>query len=451
MTKEVQIFKKHTKKVPFVTFNPVVSDVLCSGAFLGEIFVWNAIKAETLCELKADDTPTLVRWNQNGTLIGATNENKNINIFDVRYNKMIFKHQINEAFQAAKFAWVNNEQFVTTSWNKAGAKMLKLWDIGKVKEDLTSEGEVLEEKIDTSKTVSTPFVDKESKLVYTIGKGESTIHIYDFEEGKFKRGIDFTSAEPSISSVMFDRKYLDYNTLEVDRFARYVNSQKIYYVSFTIPRKSSRFDPELYPPFESGEAALSYNQWVNGETTEPIRKEINTIENKFISKNDVFVMQDNFKTKEPDSIPKGNFEEYGKTPGETIEATKKEPNIEIDLLPEKNNIEKIVKDLYKEINIIKEEKNKSLEEIKNLKNELEIMKNKMKNMEEKNNKEIEELKKEIKDLKNSLETKNEYNNKKIVYNSAIMKENEFDIIKSAIESRMNKKVKNLEKLYQANN
>ena len=292
MTKEVQIFKKHTKKVPFVTFNPVVSDVLCSGAFQGEIFVWNAIKAETFCELKADDTPTLVRWNQNGTLIGATNENKNINIFDVRYNKMIFKHQINEACRAAKFAWVNNEQFVSTSWNKAGAKMLKLWDIRKVKEDLTSEGEVLEEKIDTSKTVSTPFVDKESKLVYTIGKGESTIHIYDYSDGTFRKGINFSSAEPSISSVLFDRKCLDYNTLEVDRFARYVNSQKVYYVSFTIPRRNPGFDPTLYPPVECGEAALTFDQWSAGENAEPVKKEINTIENKFVSKVEVFVKQE---------------------------------------------------------------------------------------------------------------------------------------------------------------
>ena len=39
MTQEVQINQKHSEKVPFVTFNPVTSDVVCSGAFLGEIHV----------------------------------------------------------------------------------------------------------------------------------------------------------------------------------------------------------------------------------------------------------------------------------------------------------------------------------------------------------------------------------------------------------------------------
>ena len=292
MTQEVQIYQNHTKKVPFVTFNPVAADVVCSGAFLGELHVWNVIKGETFCELKADDTPTLVSWSPSGTLIGATTKNKFINIFDPRANKMILKHQINEAFQSAKFAFLDNERFVTTSWNKAGAKMLRLWDVRKVKEDLSSEGEVTGVQIDTSKTVSTPFVDRESQLLYSVGKGEAGIHIYDYSDGTFRKGINFSSTEPSICSVLFDRKCLDYNTLEVDRFARYVNSQKVYYVSFTIPRRNPGFDPTLYPPVESGEPALTYEQWTGGETAEPTKKEINTIENKFVSKVEVFVKQE---------------------------------------------------------------------------------------------------------------------------------------------------------------
>jgi len=104
----------------------------------------------------------------------------------------------------------------------------------------------------------------------------------------------------------------------------------------------------------------------------------------------------------------------------------KKYNIEIDFLPDKVNSEKLVIDLCKEI--------------KNLKNELEEIKNKMKNMEEKNKNEIKELKKIIEPINE------EYKNKK---KSTILKENEFDIIKSAIKYRMNKDVKKLKKLYQA--
>ena len=302
MKQEVQIYQKHTRKVPHVTFNPVAADVICSGAFQGEIHVWNVLKDETYIELKADDTPTTVQWNHNGTLIGATTKNKFMNVFDPRTNKMIFKHQINEKIHSAKFAWLDNDSFVTTSWNQSGAKLLKLWDVRKVKGDLSSEGAVTEVKIDTSTTVTTPFIDRESKLVYTIGKGEAGIHTFDYSEGKFKKGIDFSSKEPSICSVMFDRKALDYNTLEIDRFARYVNSKKVYYVTYRIARRNPGYNPALYPPVECGEAALTYDQWVGGETAEPIKKEINTIGNKFVSNVETFVKQEaKAEAKTPDS------------------------------------------------------------------------------------------------------------------------------------------------------
>ena len=306
MKQEVQIYQKHTKKVPHVTFNPVASDVICSGAFQGEIHVWNLLKGETYVELKADDTPTSLEWNPNGTLIGATTKNKFMNVFDPRANKMLFKHQINEKIQSAKFAWIDNNSFVTSSWTQGGAKFLKLWDIRKVKGDLTSEGAVAEVKIDSSTTVTTPFVDRESKLVYCIGKGEAGIHTFDYSEGKFKKGIDFSSKEPSICSVFFDRKALDYNTLEIDRFARYVNSKKVYYVTYRIARRNPGYNPALYPPVECGEAALTYDQWVAGETAEPVRKEINTIDNKFVSKVETFVKQE---AKVEQKTPEGRIKE----------------------------------------------------------------------------------------------------------------------------------------------
>ena len=292
ITQEVQIYQKHTKKVPFVSFNPIASDVLCSAAFNGEIHIWNALKGDTACELNAEDTPVWLNWSPSGTLLGLTTKGKNMMVFDPRANKLIFKQQVNEAFQAAKFAWLDNETFVTTGWNKSGAKLLKLWDVRKVKEDLSSEGEVTSLQIDTSKTVTTPFVDRESKLLYTVGKGEASTHTYDYSEGTLKKGLVAKSNEPSIYTVMWERKCLDYNKNEIDRFARYVNSQKVYYVSFTIPRRNPGFDPTLYPPVETGEAALTYDQWIAGENAEPIKKEINTIENKFVSKVETFVKQE---------------------------------------------------------------------------------------------------------------------------------------------------------------
>lgn len=80
MTQEVQIYQKHTKKVPFVTFNPIASDVLCTSAFNGEIHIWNAIKGDSFCELNSEDTPTWASWSPNGDLFGVTTKSKFLNV-----------------------------------------------------------------------------------------------------------------------------------------------------------------------------------------------------------------------------------------------------------------------------------------------------------------------------------------------------------------------------------
>ena len=76
--------------------------------------------------------------------------------------------------------------------------------------------------------------------------------------------------------------------MEVDRFVRYLNSQKVYYVNFTIQWRNLEFDPSIYPPIESGEVALTYYQSFDGEAAEPVRKDINIINNKLFLKVMIF-------------------------------------------------------------------------------------------------------------------------------------------------------------------
>ena len=133
----------------------------------------------------------------------------------------------------------------------------------------------------------------------------------------------------------------------------------------------------------------------------------------------------------------------------TVEYLLKKHDIEIDLFPEKINIDEIIKELCKEVNGLKEEVknlkkgvNINLEkENKELKNSIEQLKNENIN-----------LKNEIKEIKKILEPiNNKFQEDKILINSksVIIKENEFNLINLAIKSRLNKDIKELKKLYQA--
>ena len=340
-TEEIQIYQKHKKK--------------------------NTLKGESFVELNADDNPTSLQWNPNGSLIGATTKNKTINIFDPRSDKMIMKSIINTSFQPSKFSWIDNNQFVTTSWDKNRMKMMKLWDIRKVNADLSSEGEITGTKIDTSKTISTPFIDKESKLIFIITKGENVIITYDYSQGTFLKGINFHCTEPDIKTVMFNRKNLDYNKLEIDRFVRYTNFGKVYYISYILPRRNPGYDPSLYPPVYSGEAALTYDQWIQGQNSEPIKKEIHTIGDK------VIIKDEKLKEQEKKIEVQNNNEEITKLRNELTKANKiiETQKLTINELQNKlnnynnninaiNNLQNIINQKDMEINSLKSQLNKAV-------------------------------------------------------------------------------------------
>ena len=109
--------------------------------------------------------------------------------------------------------------------------------------------------------------------------------------------------------------------------------------------------------------------------------------------------------------------------------------IEIELINKIQNLEKI----EKELNELKTNYSTLKQENVELKKRIEEHK-----------KEINDLKSEINEIKKILNPKNNIINKlKIGNKSVIMKEDEFDLIHSAIKERLNKEVKELIKLYQA--
>ena len=125
----------------------------------------------------------------------------------------------------------------------------------------------------------------------------------------------------------------------------------------------------------------------------------------------------------------------------TIKHIIKNNTIELILSPEAKNTDELFKDLYKKI--------KDLESKDNIINELKTNNDKL-------NKEIQILKEEIKEVKALIEPMKRFKeiniNRYTKFNekSVIMKEDEFNnIIKNPIEVKINKKIKELKKLYQA--
>ena len=298
LSQDLFTYKGHTRRVSFVRFNPVASDAIASASSDYSLNIWNINKGEDYSKGDFKDIPTSLDWNPNGNLVGVTNKKKKIFIFDPRTKKSVLDSQIYESPRSPKFTWISENNFVSTGFNKSNVKELKLWDIRKVTPELKSEGPVQKLVIDNLLTITTPFYDHESKLLYTSGKGELSIHLYDFNDSTIHQNMDYKSATPALFINMFERKILDYNKCEIDRFIHYNNKKEISFISFAVQRKNPEYEPALYPPVSSGEPALTCEQWISGENKEPIKKEIHLLENKYVSKPDTISNINEVKNKD---------------------------------------------------------------------------------------------------------------------------------------------------------
>lgn len=274
---------KKNKKCTFNRFNPVAADI--SALFFNEpaIDVWSAETGKSIAEMKLKENCTCLNWSPNGVLVGATLKNKTLNVFDPRANKLTICAPVSEANRSPKFTWLTNEEIAVLGYSKNNTKELRLYDLRKVKEDLTFEAPTSVVEIDKSSVMASIFYDSERELLYTAGRGESTIKFFYKEGATFKKGNDCLSDCPATFIANAPRRFVDYEKTEINTFVRFVTKNKSYvFTHFKVPRRNEGFEPELYPDVFTGEPSLTAQQWIAGENAEQIKKPIDTIEKKFI-------------------------------------------------------------------------------------------------------------------------------------------------------------------------
>ena len=219
-----------------------------------------------------------MEWNYNGSLIACTSKDKNFYICDPRNGEITLKNKGHESPKTMKMTWIDEFTLITTGFKKANTREMKLWDTRNIKDQSPKETYT----IDHQSGIPTPYFDKDLKILFVFGRGEGNMHYYDLNEGNIRPCNDYLSSEPTTSVVMFEKKCMDYNKCELDRFAKYTG-KTIQYLSFYYPKRVPEFEEALYPPTFSGEAALSLNEWVSGTNKEPLKKDIRKIENKWVS------------------------------------------------------------------------------------------------------------------------------------------------------------------------
>ena len=347
ITSDAQTYTGHKRKVSLVAFNPLVSDAVASTSVDYSIQVWNMIKAEIYSLCKINEHPTSLDWNENGSLIGATDSAKKITIFDPRDNKVVFSHQVTDG-RNPKFVWTGNDTFAYVGFCKKNEREFKHFDIRKLENN-----ELCRVKIDEQVSLITPYFDHESRLLYTVGKGEANVNVFDFNETVPYRCLNYSTGNPASTFCMIDRRNVDYNKNELDRMAKWTVFNEIMYVSFYVLRRQVKYEPSLYPHLPSYDPAMTYDEWTSGENKPQTKKEIKDFENKFITRDDKFIKKE---TKKAEITP---GEKYKKLQDKLIELEQGIQKLEgVNV-----TIRKRIKEEKEDVNRLEEKLNEVLAEL----------------------------------------------------------------------------------------
>lgn len=276
------LYDEHKNPISYISFNSIVSDIICSISLNGELHIWNVSNGKNYIKWRTFYGPTCIGWNENCSLIGVTSSNNFITIFDPRKRGWILKRKINESFQTSKFVWLDNEKFITTGYDKNKNQQIKLWDINNIQKDIFTKVKNIKE--DEFRNEIIPFIDRESKILFITEKNKRYMDIYDYSDDYLNAILNFHCSGLSLCSIIQDRKSLNFKNNEIDRFIRYTNENKIIYLSFYV--EDNYFKENKIAYFvESGEPALNSEKWIKGENSTPIRKKLNNfIQLSFINK-----------------------------------------------------------------------------------------------------------------------------------------------------------------------
>ena len=277
-------FKFHKENNSLINFNPIVSNLICSCSENGELLISDVEKLKLFREYNLTKSPNAISWSPDGALIGIITKSKFFHIVDPRSKGIILNKQINEFNNNSKFSWVDTNIITCTTWDVRGYRYLKLLDRKKYNFFTST---IL---LDKNNLQITPYVDQELKIIYSIGKDDNYVKVFDYSKGTLQQCLKYRCNEHNKFTIQLNRKFLNKEILELDKFASLTKNNNIIYVGFTFDNLKIKDFGVLYPNEELSKTPLISEQWFSINNSE-FNDKIN-IKQKASENNDKTLPQD---------------------------------------------------------------------------------------------------------------------------------------------------------------
>jgi coronin-1B/1C/6 len=273
MTESFATLNGHMKDTTLIQWHPTASNVLASASRDQSVKIWDVENCADVLTI-SDPIPSLVsdvRWSYKGDMLAAACKDKMVRVFDPRTScaAPAAEVQAHDGAKVVNLAFLGRrELLLSAGFTRSSRRELKIWDPRKFDTPVGAHD------LDQSAGVLMPFWDDDSSVLYVGGKGDGNMRHFELSDeatGPTLYPLEEVRGSESIKGLaMLPKRAVDVGRCETARFVKLLRDG-VKIVSFLVPRKSDRFQDDLFPDTVAPNPATSAEEWFKGATPEPKR------------------------------------------------------------------------------------------------------------------------------------------------------------------------------------
>jgi len=263
LTEPIVTLVGHQRRVGIVEWHPTAENVLLSAGFDYLVIVWNVATGKPLREITCHtDTIYSLSFNFDGSMLATSCKDRMLRIIDPRTGAVVQQGQGHDGAKAFRVVWCGElNKLFTTGFSKVSERQYGVWEPTDLSAPLKME------MIDTGSGVLFPVYDNDTQLVYVAGKGDGNIRYFELDAAQPYAYFlsEYKTSTPQRGLGWLPKRGVAVGECEINRCYKLTPKGSVEIVSFIVPRKSTMFQEDIFPPTREDRAYLSAERWFAGE------------------------------------------------------------------------------------------------------------------------------------------------------------------------------------------
>mmetsp|Transcript_818 Transcript_818/g.1377 ORF Transcript_818/g.1377 Transcript_818/m.1377 type:complete len:923 (-) Transcript_818:153-2921(-) len=211
-------------------------------------------------------------WSNSGDVLCTTSK-KCLDLVDIRGESISATVNAHGSPKSSRVQWLGDSPYlITCGFSNTLDREMLLWDSRHINEP------VQRYRIDSSTGPLMPHFDSDHNFLVLMGKGDTTVRVYDFDSTKSGELIPVCNSQisdgltPTRGMAVFPKQVNDLWGCEILRMLR-LTEDAAQPISFSVPRRERcKFHDDLFPPTTSlAPPVLTTEEWLSGATAPPGR------------------------------------------------------------------------------------------------------------------------------------------------------------------------------------